>query len=150
MGRADVHATLRVRAPIEFVFDQLVDHDAMNDWPDIASCRLIREGSPRNGLGAVREVKTRGLRLLEEVVEFDPPHRYDYSIIKGLPVEHRGTVTLTEEGQSVRVEWNVRMRSRWPLVCEIVGALLQRGLPNSLDHFKRETERALRSRPAPG
>ena len=34
------------------------------------------------------------------------------------------------------------MSSRWPLVCEIVGNLLSKGLDETLAKFKADTERA--------
>jgi hypothetical protein len=141
-----VSKKLRVAAPIDLVFQRLVDHEAMSEWPGIASCRLVREGVPRNGLGAVREVKARGLTLLEEVVHYEPPLRYDYRITKGLPVDHLGTVRLSPMEGGVELSWEVRMASRWPLVCEVVGRLLKNGLDGALGWFKAETERAAAGR----
>ena len=142
MGQAQVSKKLHIQAPIELVFERLVDHEAMSDWPGIASCRLVREGAPRNGLGAVRQVKARGLTLLEEIVHYEPPLRYDYRITKGLPVDHLGSVRLSPTEGGVELAWEVRMTSRWPLVCEIVGNLLAKGLDEALASFKAETERA--------
>jgi len=86
----------------------------MSDWPGVSSCRLVREGSPRNGLGAVREVVGNGLTLLEEVVAYLPLEGYDYKITKGLPVDHLGSVRLKSIDDGVRLTWNIRMSSRWP------------------------------------
>ena len=141
MGQAHISKKLHVQAPIELVFERLVDHEAMGDWPGITSCRLVREGTPRNGLGAVRQVKARGLSLLEEVVHYEPPLRYDYRITKGLPVDHLGSVRLSPTEGGVELSWEVRMTSRWPLVCEVVGRLLANGLDAALAWFKAETER---------
>lgn len=141
MGRFQTITSVDVNAPIDVVFERLVDHEAMARWPGIQSCRLVREGQPRNGLGAVRRIRALGVTLSEEVVQFDPPHRYDYSIIKGLPVTHRGTVTLAQQGPSVRVSWSVSLASRIPLVSGVVGRLLGLGLPKALAYFKAETER---------
>ena len=142
MGQAHVAKKLNIQAPIELVFERLVDHEAMSEWPGIASCRLVRKGTPRNGLGAIREVKTRGLTLLEEVVHYEPSLRYDYRITKGLPVDHLGSVRLLPAESGVELSWEVRMTSRWPLVCEVVGRLLANGLDAALAWFKAETERA--------
>ena len=141
MGKTRVRQEITVRAPIATVFERITDHEAMASWPGIQSCRLLREGETPNGLGAVREVKTRGLTLIEEVVQFEPPRRYDYTILRGLPVEHRGTVTLLDEGSAVRVVWEVRLASRVPFLAEIVGQQLRNGLAHGLAYFKRETER---------
>ncbi len=141
MGQAHVSKKLHIEAPIELVFERISDHEAMSDWPGIASCRLVREGTPRNGLGAVRQVKARGLTILEEIVHYEPPLRYDYRITKGLPVDHLGSVRLSPTEGGVELSWEVRMSSRWPLVCEVVGNLLGKGLDEALARFKAETER---------
>ncbi len=141
MGQAHVSKKLHIEAPIELVFERISDHEAMSDWPGIASCRLVREGTPRNGLGAVRQVKARGLTILEEIVHYEPPLRYDYRITKGLPVDHLGSVRLSPTEGGVELSWEVRMTSRWPLVCEVVGNLLVKGLDETLAWFKAETER---------
>ncbi len=145
MGRTHVHKETTVRAPIEFVFERITDHEAMADWPGISECRLVVEGEPKNGLGAVREIKTNGVRLQEEVVVFDPPVRYEYTIIKGLPVKHRGVVTLAERGDEVVLEWDVTMSSRIPLFAQLVGRLLAPGLGKALAQFTRECEAAHRA-----
>jgi uncharacterized protein YndB with AHSA1/START domain len=141
MGQTHVSKKLHIEAPIELVFERITDHEAMGEWPGIGSCTLVREGTPRNGLGAVRQVKARGLSLLEEVVYYEPPNRYDYRITKGLPVDHLGSVRLTPTEGGVELSWEVRMTSRWPLVCEVVGSLLSKGLDEALADFKVATER---------
>lgn len=133
--------SIEVRAPIERVFEHLTDHEQMARWPGISGCRLIQTGSPKNGRGAIREVRVRGLVLHEEVVVFAPPHRYDYEIVRGLPVKHRGTVHLlaTEDG-GTRVTWDITMATRLPLLAEIVCAQLRAGLPKALAFVKAELE----------
>ncbi|MBW2551232.1 MAG: SRPBCC family protein [Deltaproteobacteria bacterium] len=109
MGQAHVSKQIHLQAPIELIFERLVDHDAMSDWPGVTSCRLVQEGTPRNGLGAVRQVKTNGLTLLEEVVHYEPPLRYDYRITKGLPGRRRAVL-----GGAHDQPLAFRMRARGP------------------------------------
>ena len=139
MGRTHIEVRQRVDAPIELVFERITDHEAMRDWPGIGGCVLIQTGEPRNGLGAVRRVKAGGLTLDEEVVQWAPPTRYEYTIIRGLPVEHRGAVTLSEVDGGTEVRWAVTMSSRVPLLAVTVGAFLQNGLGRALRHFARKT-----------
>jgi hypothetical protein len=141
MGRSEVRESIDVVAPLEFVFERITDHEAMSAWPGIQACELVREGQPRNGLGALRRIRALGLTLLEEIVAFEPPHRFDYRIIRGLPVDHHATIRLSARADVVAVDWSIRLASRWPLVSEATGALLRRGLPGALAYFKRETER---------
>jgi len=145
VGHTRVHLSESVRAPIELVFDRITDHEAMRDWPGVSNCRLVEQGEPKNGVGAVRAVTTRGLTLHERVVRFEPPLGYDYSIVKGLPVQHLGRVRLEQRGDEVQLDWTIEMSSRIPLLAQIVGKLLARGMPSALSYFKRETERAAQS-----
>lgn len=142
MGQANVLVSARVAAPIDVVFERISDHEAMRDWPGVKKSVLIAEGDPRNGVGAVRAITASGLTIHERVVHYDPPHRYDYKIIKGLPVDHLGSVCLTERGDAVDVQWQVTMHSRIPFLAQVVGMLIRRGLPAALSYVKREAERA--------
>jgi len=142
VGRTRIHLTETVRAPLQLVFDRISNHEDMRNWPGVSDCRLVAEGEPRNGLGAVRAVKTRGLTVHEKVVSFDPPSGFDYTIVKGLPVDHLGQVRLTEAGDQTRIDWTIEMSSRIPLLAQVLGAMVRRGFPSALTYFKRETERA--------
>jgi uncharacterized protein YndB with AHSA1/START domain len=142
MGKTVVEIRQVVRAPIELVFERITDHEDMSNWPGVGKCELVEQGEPRNGLGAVRKIGAGGLSLFEKVVQWEPPNRYDYTIIKGLPVEHRGTVELTKVDGGVEVHWTVRMSSRIPFLVELVGLALRRGLGVALAHFAVATEKA--------
>ena len=123
MAKTIVDGEVLVRAPVDCVFERITEHEAMREWPGIQACRLIVEGEPRNGLGAVRRIKAGGVTLDERIVHFEPPARYDYTIIRGLPVEHLGTVRLTPTEEGVRVHWHVELSSAFPCVAAIVGVL---------------------------
>ncbi len=140
MGKSCVQYTLQIRASIESVFARLTDHESMGDWPGVSSAKLLVQGQPKNGMGAVRVLRARGLSIHEKVVHFDPPNRYDYQIIKGLPVRHLGSVRLTQEGELVTVHWEVKMSSKIPFVAQLIGKMLKDGLPAALEHVKNECE----------
>jgi uncharacterized protein YndB with AHSA1/START domain len=140
MGSASVDASVVVNAPLERVFERITDHEAMAKWPGIKSARLIAHGQPKNGLGAVRQVQAGGLTLREKVVSFEPPHSYQYQIIKGLPVKHLGTVKLTPVDGAVRVDWHIDLASPMPLFAQAVGFALRRGLPGALKFFAKSCE----------
>lgn len=131
----------RFEAPIERVFAVLTNHEGMSDWPGLDGVRLVREGQPRNGLGAIRRVAVMGLTLDEEVVRWEPPRAFDYRIIKGLPVEHLGTVELVDQGGATELTWRIRLFSWVPLLAWAVLARLRAGLPAALDHVARQLER---------
>jgi uncharacterized protein YndB with AHSA1/START domain len=130
-----------IRRPKDEVFAMLSDHEGMARWPGVRACRLVVEGKPRNGVGAVREVTAGGLVLLEEVIEFEPPRLLVYTIIKGLPVRHRGTIELTDHDGATRVEWRVRMTSPWPGLAPAVRFALGLGLGRALEFVRRDLEK---------
>jgi hypothetical protein len=137
--------TIMIRANMEDVFDRLIDHEGMASWPGIGSCKLIVEGSPRNGLGAVRRISVRGIALDEQVVRYEPPRAFDYTIIRGLPIDaHLGEVRLADKEGAVEVVWRVRISSRWPFLARILASQLRRGLPKALRYVADGLERPTR------
>ncbi len=143
MGNGSVDVTASIRAPIARVFERLSDHEGMSKWPGIGSSRLIREGTPKNGLGAMRRVKVQGFTIDEEIVHFEPPTGFDYSIRRGLPVEHHlGQVRLEEADGIVVVTWSIRLSSKIPLFAQLLAASLRRGLPKALAYLRAELEGA--------
>lgn len=139
MGKFHVATEIVVNAPRERVFERITDHERMRDWPGVSACRRITDGSgdAKNGLGAVRRITALGLTLDEQVVLYDPPNGYDYSIVRGLPVTHRGVVRLASQGDATRVTWTVDLSSRVPLLAQVVGRALSLGLPRALKHFSK-------------
>lgn len=124
----EVHASRRFDAAPDTVFAALSEHAAFLSGAGLR-CRLLREGgTSRNGVGAVREVNAGALVFVEEVVAFEPPHRYDYVIRsltwrggRALPVRHqRGWVECMADGGGTQVDW----RSRFELALPVLGPLL--------------------------
>jgi uncharacterized protein YndB with AHSA1/START domain len=140
MGHAELEREITIDAPLAQVFAGLADHEAMARWPGVSRARLITEGTPRNGVGAVRAITAGGLTLHEQVVAFDPPRGYDYTIVKGLPVRHLGQVRCTEVNGRTRVRWHVSIDSPVPLLARGIILALGLGLGRALTFFKQETE----------
>jgi carbon monoxide dehydrogenase subunit G len=69
------------------------------------------------------------------VVVWEPPARFEYQIIKGLPVKHNGSVKLRAHNGGTEIRWRVEMRSRVPLVAEVAGTALRLALARALRHF---------------
>lgn len=142
MGRSAIRLAFDIAAPQDFVFERIIDHEAMARWPGTSSCVLLCEGNPRNGVGAVRKIRAAGLTVHEEVTRFDPPHGYDYTIIKGLPVEHVGRVRVVPLGDTSRLEWHIELSSKIPLFSQCTLLAARIGLRRALTFFVHETERA--------
>ena len=136
-----VHEEIRIQAPIDQVFARVADHEGMRSWPGVKAATLLSEGSPeRNGLGAVRRIKAGGVTIDEKVVHYEPPARLDYQITRGLPVQHLGTVTLSEEGGATTLRWHISLESRWPLVARLVAWRLRPGLRAAMRYMRDQLE----------
>ncbi|MFT4200453.1 SRPBCC family protein [Gordonia sp. (in: high G+C Gram-positive bacteria)] len=133
-----------IAAPIDAVFAWLTDPAHLTAAPLALRAGWAR-GTDGPGVGAVREVLALGLWAREEIVAWDPPHRYDYSITKAVPaIDHReGSVTLTPVDGGTRVRWIADFTI--PLVGggRPMGALMGRLLPGSFAAILDACERDL-------
>jgi uncharacterized protein YndB with AHSA1/START domain len=152
MGHSQIRVRATLRAPIPLVYERLTDHEDMRNWPGVSDCKLSREGTPRNGVGAVRVVSHGPLfSVSEEVTLYEPPLRLGYKIIKGgPPIRHQGMVTLAERGDQVDLDWEIQISSRVPLLAQLVGGMLRRGLSHVLaSYFVPMVEEAARKKAGP-
>lgn len=109
------------RATPAVVFESVADHARFIAGRGLV-CRLIREGRPSaDGLGAVREVRTGPVVLVEAITAWQPGQGYDYRIQRvrlgplPLPFVHElGELRLLPEGEGTLVIW--RSRFRVPLI----------------------------------
>lgn len=105
------------RAAPAAVFETVSDHAAFIAGRGLV-CRLSREGHPDPcGLGAVREVRSGPVVLIERITAWQPGQGYDYRIQRvrlgpvPLPFVHeRGEIRLLREGEGTRVIWHSRFR----------------------------------------
>lgn len=132
-----------VAAPAEIVFEVLTDHRGYSEITPLRKSVLEREGEPApNGIGAVRLLAAVGPPLREEVIAYEPPTRFSYKLLAGLPVrDHVGTVELTPEGEGTRIVYAVRTTPTLPLVGGAVVAAAKQGVKALLDGVARESER---------
>lgn len=110
--RFSYHLTRTVDAPLSTVWEVVSNHEGMVDWTPLSVARLDQVGSPdRNGTGAVRflgsAVAGREIGSVERVVSWDPPHSYEYTLEKGMPIlGYLARVELTEAGTRTRLDWS--------------------------------------------
>jgi len=99
----------RTDAKPETVFSVLTDHRAFPEYTPIRRAELEREGEgDPNGLGAIRVFHLAGPPLREEVITYEPPRRFAYRMLSGLPVrDYVGTVTIEPDGAGSRVVYAV-------------------------------------------
>src|SRR5690349_17290531 len=124
-----------IAAPPETVFDLLVDHRGYADITPVRKAVLEREGEPApNGVGAIRRLSAVGPPLREEVLTYEPPSRFSYTLLSGLPVrDHVGTVELTPDGEGTRMTYAVRTMPTLPVVGAVVVAAVKLGVKQLID-----------------
>lgn len=118
MVRVEVNELLA--APIDALFERLVDHESYASYEGVSSSTLLRAGhDERNGAGAQRRVRLGAVVLWEDITVFERPTLMEYRIVKLRPplVRHLlGRVSLTPEGEGTRVIWVSEFEVRIPVL----------------------------------
>lgn len=132
-----------VAAPPEVVFDLFTDHRGYARITRLRSAELECEGDPApNGVGAIRVLRSVGPPLREEVIAYEPPRRFSYKILSGVPVrDHVGTVELSPSDGGTRVVYVVRMLPTVPIGGGAVVAVTKLAIKQLLDGVTAEAER---------
>jgi len=135
--------TREIAAPPETVFDVLTDHRRYAEITPLRRSELEREGEPApNGVGAIRKLTSVGPPLREEVVAYDAPNRFSYTLLSGAPVRnHLGTVEMTAEGGRTRMVYAVRTEPTLPLVGPVVVAVVKQSVKTLVEGVVAESER---------
>jgi uncharacterized protein YndB with AHSA1/START domain len=102
----EIHLERTIAAPVEQVFDWLGDPVNLAAAP-LALKGKWAKGTSGPGVGSVREVIGVGTWFREELTAYDPPHSYNYLIVKSFPpFNHEGgTLTFTAAGDKTHVDW---------------------------------------------
>lgn len=132
-----------VGAPPETVFDVLTDHRRYAEISRLRKSELEREGEPApNGVGAIRVLTAVGPPIREEIVAYEPPTRFSYKVLSGLPVrDHLGTVSLEPSDDGTRVTYALKATPTMPFAGSLVMVVLKRAVTELLDGVASEAER---------
>jgi uncharacterized protein YndB with AHSA1/START domain len=136
----EVEVRRHIQGPRPAVWALYTDHVSWTDWAGVGRVRLAREGDPPpNGVGCVRAITNAGLTVQEEVLEFEPPKRMAYTVLKGgLPMkDHRGEVTFEDDGDGTLIVWRCRFRSRIPGLGPALRAIVNRVFTRALAGLAR-------------
>jgi uncharacterized protein YndB with AHSA1/START domain len=132
-----------VAAPRDVVFEILTDHRGYAEITPARSSVLEREGDPPpNGAGAIRAIQSLGPPLREEVLTYEPPRRFSYRVLSGVPVrDHVGSVELTPHEDGTRITYAVRTMPTVPLGGAAVVAAVKLAIKQLLKGIAAEAER---------
>jgi uncharacterized protein YndB with AHSA1/START domain len=132
-----------VKAPPETVFDVLTDHRRYAEMTPLRKSVLEREGEPvPDGVGAIRKLTAVGPPMREEVIAFDRPSRFSYTVLSGLPVrDHVGTVLLEPAGNGTKVTYALRTTPTVPIAGGVVVAAVKQAIKQLLNGVSAEAER---------
>lgn len=133
----------QVAAPPETVFEVLTNHRRYAEITPLRGARLEREGDPApNGVGSIRVLSAVGPALREETIAYEPPTRFSYKLLSGLPVRnHVGTVELRPRDGGTAVVYAVRTEPTLPLAGAAVVAVVKLGVKQLLGGVAKESER---------
>ncbi|HEV7400402.1 MAG TPA: SRPBCC family protein [Solirubrobacterales bacterium] len=135
--------TREIAAPAETVFEVLTDHAKYSELTPLRKSVLEREGEDTpNGVGAIRKLTAVGPALREEVIAYEEPSRFSYTLLSGLPVrDHVGTVELTPNGSGTRMVYAVKTQPTVPVVGAVVVAAVKQGVKGLIGGVVAESER---------
>src|SRR3954471_8791776 len=130
----------QVGAPPEIVFDVLTDHRRYPEITQLRRAELEREGKPEpDGVGAIRVLSLAGPPMREEVIAYERPYRFSYTILSGLPVRDPvGTVELSPADSGTKVVYAIQTTPTVPLAGFAVIAVLKQGISQLLGGVAKE------------
>jgi uncharacterized protein YndB with AHSA1/START domain len=135
--------TRDIAASPETVFAVLTDHRKYSELTPLRKAELEREGETDvNGVGAIRKLTVAGPPMREEVIAFEAPSRFSYTVLSGLPVrDHVGTVELSAADGGTRMVYAVRTQPTLPVVGFAVIAAIRQAIKGLIDGVAKESER---------
>jgi hypothetical protein len=141
-----VEATVRSAAPRNVVWAVIADAGSWHEWGRWQTTELEREGDPPpGGVGAIRRNVQRPLTIREQVEVWEPPARFGYTLLSGLPMrDYHGLVTLSDAGAArdcTNIHWEARFDGRVRALDAPMRALVQATLNDVAGRVARQAER---------
>ncbi|HXR29952.1 MAG TPA: SRPBCC family protein [Solirubrobacterales bacterium] len=135
--------TREIAAPPETVFEVLTDHRRYDELTPLRRAELEREGeADPNGVGAIRRLTAVGPPMREEVIAFEAPKRFSYTVLSGLPVrDHVGTVELSANEGGTKMVYAVRTQPTLPVAGFAVVAAIKQAIKGLINGVASESER---------
>ena len=135
--------TAVVDVPVGTVWKIAADHEGMTDWgPGVHATLLKRGTGDRNGVGAVRKIKTTlpAPAIVEEITAFEPEQRLAYRAVSGVPLKnYSGEIALRTVPAGTEITYTIRADQRVPLVDGAMVGLICRALLSLLTRQAKRT-----------
>jgi len=138
-------------APRSVVFAALVEPRGWKDWfPGLRDARYTTP--PPHGVGTIREANFSGTRWIEEIITWDEPARWAWTVVRAtvpLATEQVEAFELTETRDGTHVRWTLALELRLlgrllsPLTARTIPRLFQRAMANLATRLNRAPEPAL-------
>ena len=112
--RRETEVSVAIAASPDTIFERMSDHVGLSSWMGaVKAVELLEEGTPRNGVPAVRKIifaPALWPSIVEKVTAFDAVERaYSYTITAGMVGvrDHLGTITVEPDGEGCVVRWAI-------------------------------------------
>ena len=138
----NVEVTRTFSATPEQLWRVYTDHAGWKAWAGMTHSSLDLQGTPDpNGTGAVRCLGSYGINAHEEILDFDPPRRMTYRVVKGgLGMKnHLGEVLFEPSGRGTKITWRCRFDSKIPGLGGIMRIFVTRVFRTALEGLARHS-----------
>ena len=136
MQQIDVRSRARASPPL--VWKVLADAESWADWAPFDEI-TVEQG---HEVGEVRRVRSGWITTRERVLRFEPPSRYVYEIVSGLPIrDYVAEVQLAPlAGDGTEVRWRATFRARLPGTGWALKRQLERVIRKAVDALVRRAD----------
>jgi carbon monoxide dehydrogenase subunit G len=136
-----------IAAPQRAVFHAIAEPQGWKDWfPGVREASYVTP--PPFGIGTIREADVRGTRWVEELIAWEEPTRWAWTVLRSSVPFARAQVELFElmdSAEGTRVRWTLALEPR--LLARLTTALAGRMTPRLLREAMANLQTRLRLRP---
>jgi hypothetical protein len=145
-----------IPAPVHRVFEILADHEHYDRTHTVTASALLKPGEyDRNGVGAVRELRVRSIRFIEEIKSYAAPLTLEYRVLEcylcvgkntrqiRFPLVHeKGLITLSEQQGGTHIHWLSQYQVDLPLG-NLIACLLRPMVEHAFRGILKDTGKLL-------
>ncbi len=142
-----VHVSTNYNHDLEKVFAVISDHRKFLSMGGM-TCHIVQAGEAhKNGLGAIRKVRTKKYTFTEKITAYEHNKSYDYLITEVSPdlnfTHHNGWVELTETEQGVRADWHSHFTFNTPVIGFFIGLIAKKQIEKQFSKILENAKKHL-------